>query len=242
VSKVYDAPEGRIKAVENLDFSVYDGEFVSILGPSGCGKTTTVNMISGFDRPTSGVVEYRGKEVSGPSPERIVVFQEHSLFPWLTVWGNVAFGMECLRYPKDEVARVVAGKLELVGLGDFKDVYPYELSGGMKQRASLARALTLNPDILLLDEPFAGLDAITRHRLISEMERILLTDRRTIIFVTHSIMDAVQISDRIIVMSKQPGTVAADIKVELKRPRDLVDGKFIDVRRTVLESLGEKTA
>jgi len=223
-----------MKAVENLTFGIRDGEFVSIIGPSGCGKTTTVNMIAGFEKPSVGTLEFDGKPIPGPSLERVVVFQEHSLFPWLTVRENVAFGLECMGAKKKDICEVASRKIELVGLSEFADEYPYQLSGGMKQRTSIARALTLNPRVLILDEPFGALDAITRHMLISEMERILLMEKRTIIFVTHSIIDAVQISDRILVMSKHPGTIVADMRIDIPRPRDSIDDKFIELRREVL--------
>jgi NitT/TauT family transport system ATP-binding protein len=235
VSKTFETPECTINALEDVTFSVREGEFVSLIGQSGCGKTTTLNLIAGFEKPTAGAILFDGKKVENPSPERIVVFQDYALFPWRTVRENVAFGLESLGAQKKETEDAVAKKLELVGLTEFKDAYPYELSGGMKQRTSIARAFATNPRALLMDEPVGALDAITRRKLIKELERILLLEKKTILFVTHSVSDAVHISDRILVMSKKPGKIIADIKVDLKRPRDPLDQKFAETRKQILE-------
>ncbi|HEU4673460.1 MAG TPA: ABC transporter ATP-binding protein [Candidatus Limnocylindrales bacterium] len=215
-----------VTAVEGLDLSVAEGEFVSIVGPSGCGKTTFLRIVDGQVRATGGEVLLDGRPIEEVRRDRAMVFQEPLLFPWFSVVRNVAYGLECQDVPLAEAARRAEPYIELVGLAKFKHHYPHELSGGMQQRANLARALTVNPRLLLMDEPFSALDAQTRELMQRELLRIWEEWKRTVLFVTHQIGEAVYLSDRVIVMSGAPGRVVADITVELPRPRPL------EVKRT----------
>ena len=197
-------------ALGPLDLDVADGSFVSIVGPSGCGKSTLLRLVAGFAQPTAGSVEVGGQAVGGPSPDRGVVFQQPNLYPWLTVAENVAFGLRMRHVPKAERRAVVAEHLELVGLADVASRRPYELSGGMQQRVQIARVLANRPSLVLMDEPFAALDAITRERLQDELLRIWRAHRTTVVFITHSVEEAVYLGTRVLVMSPRPGTIVTD--------------------------------
>jgi NitT/TauT family transport system ATP-binding protein len=210
-----------VLAVDTTSFSVKQGEFVCLLGPSGCGKSTLLNMAAGFQLPSSGAVLVDGEAVSAPHPDRAMVFQEYGLFPWMTVFKNVAFGLENAGFTKAQVNERVQHLLGMCGLTDFAGSYPKDLSGGMKQRVAIARALALKPPILLMDEPFAALDALTRRTLQDELLKLWSESRITVLFVTHSIEEALHLADRVIVLTYRPGTIKCDIGIDLPRPRDI---------------------
>ena len=227
-------------ALVDVDLTVPARQFVSVVGPSGCGKTTLLRIVAGLLEPSSGAVLVEGRPVRGPGPDRALVFQNAALYPWRTVAANVAFGLEVSRRAAPDEARgVVARQLALVGLSDFADHYPGQLSGGMQQRVGLARALAVSPPILLMDEPFGSLDAITRKELGEELVRVWEDDQRTVVFVTHSLEEALLLSDRVVVM--RGGRVVRDVPVELPRPRRadelLDDPEFLDLRRGLSELL-----
>lgn len=224
----------KVTAVGDVSFSIEQGEFVSILGPSGCGKTTVLNIVAGFDELTSGSVLVGGKPVDGPSPERGVVFQSFALFPWKSVLGNVVFGLRMRGVPRRERETVARQFLELVGLDGFEHKYPHELSGGMQQRLGVARVLANEPAVMLMDEPFASVDAQTRRRLQEELTGIFEAKRPTVFFVTHDVDEAVFLSDRVVVLSTRPSQVSEVVTVPLERPRhwrDVMDHP--DFRHTV---------
>lgn len=215
LGKTYDTASGQTVALQPTDLTIEPGEFVSIVGPSGCGKTTLLRLIAGFEDPTEGVVEVGGARVTAPSADRGVVFQAPTLYPWLTVRGNVEFGPKVSGVGKAERREQAQKLLDLVGLGDFGDKRPYELSGGMQQRAQIARVLVNDPAIVLMDEPYGALDALTRERLQVDLLKIWREAGKTIVFITHSVEEAVFLSTRVLVMSARPGRVVIDRKVEL---------------------------
>ncbi|MBE0516249.1 MAG: ABC transporter ATP-binding protein [Methanophagales archaeon] len=217
VTKRYNSEEGELKALEEINLEVKSTEFLCIVGPSGCGKTTLLRMVAGLDYPSSGEIILDGERVRGPSPDRGMVFQEFSLFPWRTVLKNVEFGLEIRGV--QERRKIAEQYLELVGLLDFKNCYPQELSGGMKQRVAIARALATNPAILLMDEPFGSVDAQTRNVLQEELLQIWKRTEKTILFVTHSVDEAVYLADRVAVMSARPGRIIQCMKIDIPRPR-----------------------
>ena len=211
----------RLVALDRVSLSIREGEFVSVVGPSGCGKTTFLNIVDGLLRPTSGEIIVDGTRVSEPGPDRAVVFQDASLLPWRTVLGNVTYGLECQNRPMREAQDRARHFIEMVGLSGFEQHYPHELSGGMQQRVNLARALVMDPQLLLMDEPFAALDAQTREAMQEELIEITLKAKKTVLFITHQIDEAVYLSDRVIVFSSRPGRVKADITINIERPRKL---------------------
>jgi NitT/TauT family transport system ATP-binding protein len=222
VSVCFATPEGELAALENVTFAVRPGEFVCLVGPSGCGKSTLLRTISGLLQPNQGNVWLDGKPVTAPRRQVGIVFQQANLMPWRSVLGNVLLPLELSDMPKNKAywrARVL---IELVGLGEFANAYPAELSGGMAQRVAIARALAHDPDVLLLDEPFGSLDALTRERMGQELLRIWQAQRKTVLMVTHSVPEAVFLADRVLVLSPRPGTVAATVPIELPRSRNLV--------------------
>jgi NitT/TauT family transport system ATP-binding protein len=210
-------------ALAPVDLEIGAGQFVCLCGPSGCGKTTLLNLIAGLERPTSGAVTVRGAPVGGPGPERTVMFQESALFPWLTVQRNVEFPLEMAGVPAAERAPRVERYLKMVHLWRSRDAHPHELSGGMRQRAAMARALVGEASILLMDEPFAALDAQTRDVLHGELERIWLETRKTVVFVTHNVREAARLGDRVVMMGTRPGRITRDLAVTLARPREAND-------------------
>ncbi|MBW1700244.1 MAG: ABC transporter ATP-binding protein [Deltaproteobacteria bacterium] len=220
VTKTFKKTDGkRVLAISNMNLQIEEKEFVCIVGASGCGKTTTLRLLSGLDIPTKGKILVDGSPINGPSPERGIVFQEYTLFPWRTVLENVTFGLEMKRIGKKERRRTARHYLELVGLEDYAEAYPYELSGGMQQRVAIIRALAANPKVLLMDEPFGALDARTRDFLQNELIRIWTSEQKTILFVTHSINEAIFLADRVVVMKSRPGRIHDIIEIDLPRPR-----------------------
>ncbi|MFN0133173.1 MAG: ABC transporter ATP-binding protein [Phycisphaerales bacterium] len=226
----------QVHVLERIDLSVSPGEFVCIVGPSGCGKSTLLNIIAGFMRGTRGRVEIEGQSLAGPDPRRIFVFQENGVFPWLTVRQNVEFGLS--RVARAERARIVAHYLDMVGLVGFEDAYPRQLSGGMRQRVEIARALAADPHIIYMDEPFGALDFITRMKMRADLIRIWQRERKTILFVTHDIEEAVQLADRILIMSRRPATIMAEVRIDLPRPRDLDSPDYLRARDRIFHSMG----
>lgn len=222
VSKVFDGHRGKVHALEDINLNIRRGEFVCLVGPSGCGKTTLLNMIAGLDFPTAGVVELDGVPVTGPGRDRTVMFQESALFPWLDVMGNVMFGLKLAPgLSRVERLAIAEKNLELVGLTDCRHAHIHELSGGMKQRVALARALATSPRILLMDEPFAALDAMTREQLYHDIQDIHLMRGVTMVFVTHNIREAVCLGDRVVLFSPHPGRIRHEYSVDLPRPRNI---------------------
>ncbi len=231
--KVYSVGGHHIVALEGIDLTISDGEFVAILGPSGCGKSTLLNAIAGFLLPTSGRVIANGTIVTDPGPDRGMVFQEYALFPWMTVADNVAFGLEIKKVPKEKIRSLVdmlLGKLQLL---EFRDRFPKDLSGGMKQRVAIARVLALDPPIMLMDEPFGALDALTRRTMQDELLRIWMEFRKTIVFVTHGIEESIYLADRVVVMTYRPGMIKQIVPVELARPRDVSSQRFIKLQKEI---------
>ena len=210
-----------LRAIDDITLSIEPGEFVSIVGPSGCGKTTFLKIVNGLLKPTSGTLLLQGRPLQQKSKDRAMVFQEAALFPWYTVARNIGYGLECQKVPKAEIRQRVEPFIRMVGLSGFDKHYPYELSGGMQQRANLARALVVDPAVLLMDEPFAALDAQTREMMQAELLDIWAQTSKTVLFITHQISEAIYLSDRVIVMSARPGRVIADIPIEIPRPRTL---------------------
>ena len=236
VSMVFGRGGDAVNVLDDVSIEVGDGEFVCLLGPSGCGKSTMLNVIAGFLSPTSGQVRIDGEPVTGPDRRRVFVFQERGVFPWLTVEGNIGFGLSAL--PEAERSERIAHYVDLVGLKGFEKAYPRELSGGMKQRVEVARALAVNPDMLFLDEPFGALDSITRLIMRGELLRICNAEKKTIIFVTHDIDEAVQLSDRVIVMSARPAKIQKIVDVDIPHPRDISSQRYLDLRDGILEAIG----
>ena len=227
---------GGMRVLEDINLSVRDGEFVCLLGPSGCGKSTLLNIVGGFIAPAEGEVTIDGERVSGPDPRRIFVFQERGVFPWLTVEQNIGFGL--FRQSESEKRERIAHYIQLVGLGGFEHAYPRELSGGMKQRVEVARALAVNPDVLYLDEPFGALDSITRLQMRRELLRIWQAEKKTILFVTHDIEESVQLADRVVVLSARPGRVRRVVEVDIPHPRDFSDPRYLALRDEIFGEIG----
>jgi NitT/TauT family transport system ATP-binding protein len=231
VSMVFGGEGAAVTALKNIMFDIAPGEFVSLLGPSGCGKSTLLNAIAGFITPTSGTITVQGEPVVKPGPDRGMVFQEYALFPWMTVEKNIAFGLEIKGAPASEINAKVEELLGILKLKEFRKRFPKDLSGGMRQRVAIARVLALDPPIMLMDEPFGALDALTRRSLQDELLRIWQTLRKTVVFVTHSIDEAIYLGSRIVVLTYRPGTVKRDMQVALPRPRDTSDAEFNRLKR-----------
>ncbi|MDD1684209.1 MAG: ABC transporter ATP-binding protein [Methanoregula sp.] len=229
----------RLVVLDHVTFDVSDKEFVCILGSSGCGKTTLLRLIAGLDTAQAGSIFLDGTEIRGTSPKVGMVFQEYSLFPWRTVIDNIAFGLEMQGIAKDERYRIAERYLNLVNLAQFRDSYPSELSGGMRQRVAVVRALALDPVLLLMDEPFGALDAQTRNMLQKELLDIWEATRKTVIFITHSVDEAVYLADRIIVLTPRPGRICRMVPIDLPRPRDRTSMVFAQVRREVLDLINQ---
>jgi ABC-type nitrate/sulfonate/bicarbonate transport system ATPase subunit len=237
VTKRFTIGYDEIEALARVDFSIDAGQFVCLIGASGCGKSTLLRIIAGFEEPTAGDVSTGGKPVTGPGSDRGMVFQDYALFPWMTARQNISFGPRQRDLPREEIEATTQEFLKLVGLERFADRYPSQLSGGMKQRVAIARVLANNASTLLMDEPFGALDALTREQLQGELLQIWARTKVTVIFVTHSVEEAVLLADRVLVMSAGPGRIANDITIDLPRPRDVSSPEFNAVRRDVARRL-----
>jgi NitT/TauT family transport system ATP-binding protein len=235
VEKVFRSEGRDVRALSNIDLEVGQGELVCLLGPSGCGKSTLLNAIAGFTPPTAGEILVEGRPVGAPGPDRGMVFQEYALFPWMTVAENVSFGLEMRKLPRSDVDRRVGELLALFGLSEFRERFPKDLSGGMRQRVAIARVLALDSPMLLMDEPFGALDALTRRNLQDELLRIWADLRKTIVFVTHSIEEALYLADRVLVMTYRPGTIKRVQAIDLPRPRDTSAADFNALKRELAE-------
>ncbi|HEY1287095.1 MAG TPA: ABC transporter ATP-binding protein [Burkholderiales bacterium] len=238
VSLEYDTPAGKVLAVDKASFSAEQSEFVCLVGPSGCGKTTLLNMIAGFFAPTAGEIRVAGQAVNGQGTDRGIVFQDFAqLFPWRTALGNVAFGLEMKGVAKAERERIALEQLRMVKLERFAGAYPHHLSGGMQQRVAIARALAYNPGVLLMDEPFAALDAMTREEMQRLLAEVWRETRKTVVYVTHNVSEAVYLADRVVVMTPHPGRVKAIVSVRLPRPRDPLSVEFLEYQKELLRHL-----
>jgi NitT/TauT family transport system ATP-binding protein len=236
VSKVFDRDGKSVPVLDDINLDVSEGEFICLVGPSGCGKSTLLNLTGGFLAPTSGSVTIDGQAVYGPDPRRILVFQERGVFPWLTVEGNIGFGLSKLSRAERE--QRIAYYVQMVRLQGFEHSYPSDLSGGMKQRLQVARALAVNPDILYLDEPFGALDSVTRLIMRGELLRIWQTERQTIIFVTHDIDEAVQLADRVVVLSSRPAKIEDILTIDIAHPRNMSSPRYLELRDELLSKIG----
>jgi NitT/TauT family transport system ATP-binding protein len=236
VRKTFERDGNSISVLEDISLDVRNGEFICLVGPSGAGKSTLLNVMGGFLSPTSGSVTIDGETVQGPDPRRILVFQERGVFPWLTVEGNIGFGLSKLS--DTERKQRIAHYVQLVRLQGFEHSYPSDLSGGMKQRLQVARALAVNPDILYLDEPFGALDSVTRFIMRGELLRIWQTERRTIIFVTHDIDEAVQLADRVVVLSSRPAKIQDVLTIDIEHPRNLSSPRYLELRDQLAKKIG----
>jgi len=232
--KFFDIARGEeVVALEDISLDIWGDEFLTILGPSGCGKTTFLNILAGFETPSAGEILLDRGPIGGPGPDRGVVFQEYALFPWLTVTENVEFGLRERRVPPAQRAERVRAQIAAVGLAGFEGRYPHELSGGMRQRVALARVLANDPKILLMDEPFAALDAQTRSLMQGELLAVWARDQRSVVFITHNIEEAIFLGDRVAVMTARPGRIKEMVVVSLPRPRDVTSPEFNTIRRRV---------
>jgi len=240
VNKVYGKGTGQVVALSGFNLDIRSGEFTVLIGPSGCGKSTLLYLLAGFERPTEGKLLLDGSSIDKPGPDRGFVFQDYALFPWKTVLGNVMFGLTSNGWGKKEARERALEFIDLVNLDGFEHAYPHTLSGGMKQRVGIARALAYGPKVLLMDEPFGALDAQTRKYMQQELARIWEKTGKTVIFVTHSVIEAVFLADRIIVMTARPGTVKGCVEVDLPRPRDYTGEDYLAVRQKVLGLLEEE--
>ncbi len=237
VTKRFAVGNGEIEALAPVDLSIPKGEFVCLIGASGCGKSTLLRVIAGFEEPTTGDVSIDGRVITGPGSDRGMVFQDYALFPWMTVRDNISFGPRQRHLPREEISRTADEFVRMVGLERFADRYPNQLSGGMKQRVAIARVLANNADILLMDEPFGALDALTREQLQHELMQIWKRTGVTTIFVTHSVEEAVLLADRVLVMSAGPGRIDSDFQIDLVRPRDVSSPEFNALRRDIARRL-----
>lgn len=240
VQKTFRTGARDIIALQDIDLTIREGDFVCLLGPSGCGKSTLLNAIAGFALPSAGTIDAFGVPVAAPGPDRGMVFQEYALFPWMTVARNIAFGLEIKGWPKARITARVNDLLAMLRLTEFRDRYPKDLSGGMRQRVAIARVLALDPPIMLMDEPFGALDALTRRALQDELLRIWQATGKTIVFVTHSIEESIYLADRVVVMTYRPGTVKADIALDLPRPRDSNSPEFNRLKRQIADMVMEE--
>ena len=231
VHKMFETGGRTVTALQDIDLDIPRGQFTCLLGPSGCGKSTLLNAVAGFSLPSSGTITVDGNPVTAPGPDRGMVFQEYALFPWMTVEDNIAFGLHIKGLGKAEIRARVGDLLGMLSLGDFRQRFPKDLSGGMRQRVAIARVLALDSPIMLMDEPFGALDALTRRNLQDELLRIWSELKKTILFVTHSIEEAVYLADRIVVMTYRPGTIKRDLLVEIPRMRDPAAPEFNALKR-----------
>jgi NitT/TauT family transport system ATP-binding protein len=226
VHKIFSTGGAEVVALKGIDLEIPQGQFLCLLGPSGCGKSTLLNAVAGFSLPTTGEILVEGTAVATPGPDRGMVFQEYALFPWMTVEANIAFGLQIKKKPRGEIRDIVDGLLGMLHLEEFRARFPKDLSGGMRQRVAIARVLALDSPILLMDEPFGALDALTRRTLQDELLRIWTELKKTILFVTHSLEESIYLADRIVLMTYRPGTLKRDVTVNLARPRDVASPEF----------------
>ena len=241
VSKIYNPDtNGAVQAIENISLNIEKGEFVSLLGPSGCGKSTFLYMVGGFENLSSGSLKLDGKEITGPGPNRGIVFQEYVLFPWQTVFKNISYGLRIKGSAKEEIKTKVKNLINMIGLSGFENKFPHALSGGMQQRVAIARALAYEPDVLLMDEPFGALDAQTRSLMISDLSRIHRETGKTVLFVTHSVEESILLSDRIFLFSARPASIKTVFNIELPHPRKVTDDGFREIQKKVIEDLSEE--
>lgn len=240
VNKVFKTAGDDVIALRDINLNIESGEFVCLLGPSGCGKSTLLNAVAGFSLPSSGGITVEGKTITEPGPDRGMVFQEYALFPWMTVAQNIAFGLKVKHASPAEIEQKVALLLETLKLKEFRDRFPKDLSGGMRQRVAIARVLALDSPIMLMDEPFGALDALTRRSLQDELLRIWEQYRKTILFVTHSIEESIYLADRIIVLTYRPGTVKRDVRVTMPRRRDASSAEFNALKRELSQLVMEE--
>lgn len=240
VSKSFHRSDGKLSALADINLQVGEGEFVCIVGPSGCGKSTLLEIIAGLEKPDGGSVQMEGKPVRSSGSDRVLIFQDGALFPWLSVAGNIEFGIKMAGVPRRERRERVAKLLRMVHLSRFSDAAVHELSGGMKQRVAIARALAMDPDVLLMDEPFASLDAQTRDTLHDELVRIWKETGKTILFVTHNVSEAVRLGDRVLVLTYRPGTVKKEFSVKCPRPRHREDARLGGLVHSILSELEEE--
>jgi len=240
VSKEFVSKHKKTSTLENFNIEIKRGDFVCILGPSGCGKSTLLNILAGLEKATKGVVILNGNEITGPGPDRTVMFQEAALFPWLKVIDNVEFGMKMAGISKEVRYEKAMHYLKMVHLSKFKDSYVFELSGGMKQRVALARALSLDSEILLMDEPFAALDSQTKMMLQQELQRIWVDTKKTIIFITHNAEEAVYLANRVVVMAANPGRIKQEFAIELSRPRQMESSDISYYTAKIMKALKEE--
>jgi NitT/TauT family transport system ATP-binding protein len=237
VSKVFQGAGGAVTALSDINLEVAAGDLVCLVGPSGCGKSTVLNLLAGLERPTQGQLMMGAQSITGPHASRVMMFQESALFPWLNVRDNVTFGLALAGRPRRERHALATHYLEMVGLAGFDRAFVHELSGGMKQRVALARALILDPQVLLMDEPFAALDAQTRDRLLLELQRIWMETGKTIVFVTHNVREAAVLANRVVVLSARPGRIKAEIRVDAPRPRELKSPDLLVVANRIADEL-----
>lgn len=240
INKTFVLGNERFEALGDVSLKVDENEFITVVGPSGCGKSTLMNILAGLDEPTGGAAFVDGREVDGPSPERGVIFQQYALFPWLTVRQNVEFGLKTAKSPAEERRRTAQHFIDMVGLTDFADALPKTLSGGMKQRCAIARAYSMNPSILLMDEPFGALDALTRVRMQEHLLETWEKEKRTIVFITHDVDEAAFLANRVIVMAARPGRIHRVIDVDLPYPRTeevRLSPEFAEVRNDIWTSV-----
>ncbi|HVI92838.1 MAG TPA: ABC transporter ATP-binding protein [Anaeromyxobacter sp.] len=242
VRKVFTTGGREVVALDGIDLDVAAGELVCLLGPSGCGKSTLLNAVAGFSPPTSGTIVANGRPVTDTGPDRAMVFQEYALFPWMTVERNVAFGLEMKGTPRAQIRERVDRLLRQLNLHEFKDRFPKDLSGGMRQRVAIARVLAIDPPMLLMDEPFGALDALTRRTLQDELLRIWAALKKTIVFVTHGIEESIYLADRVVVMTYRPGTVKRIVPITLPRPRDTAAPEFNALKREISQLVMEEQA
>jgi len=240
MSKVFGKNSHSVTALDNISLNIAAGKFTSVVGPSGCGKSTLLQLLAGFEKPSSGYILMDGLPIRKPGPDRGFVFQDYALFPWKTVLGNITFGLRSNGYNKQDSQKIARHYIEVVGLSGFEHAYPHTLSGGMKQRVGIARALAYDPEVLLMDEPFGALDAQTKKFMQTELTRIWDNFRKTVIFVTHSVIEAVYLSDVIVVMSARPGRIKGVIDVDIPRPRSYTSEDYLAVRQEVLDLLEEE--
>jgi ABC-type nitrate/sulfonate/bicarbonate transport system ATPase subunit len=241
VSKSFiDQNGARVDAIANVDLTIEEREFAALIGPSGCGKSTFLYMLAGFEKASTGEIVLNGRRIDGPGSDRGIVFQEYVLFPWLTVEGNIRFGPLMQKMPAERIDAGVKSLVSLVGLKGFERAYPHTLSGGMQQRVAIARALAYDPDVLLMDEPFGSLDAQTKRRMIRDFIAIWESTHKTVVFVTHSVEEALLLADKIYLFSARPSRIKQVFQVSLPRPRDIASPEFIELEKTLLSSLDEE--